>query len=85
MTHGAIQEPLRNELSQNKSCRFQLQYIEMQLNQTLSVVAILENQYNSTEPPDVERVFHWAAMLKSRRPESGGPTVAIVIRLAANT
>ena len=44
-TRGAIQEPLRNELSQNKSFRFQLQYIEMQLNQPLSVANIIENRY----------------------------------------
>ena len=31
-TREAIQETLQNELSQNKSCRFELQYIEMMLN-----------------------------------------------------
>ena len=45
-TRGAIQEPpLQIGLSQNKSCRFQLQYIEMQLNQALSVANIVENRY----------------------------------------
>ena len=43
------------QLSHHKSCRFQLQYIDMQPNHTLSVANIVENRYTWTEPPDVEK------------------------------
>ena len=88
-TCGAIQHPLRIDLSQNKSCHFQLKYIGMQLNQHLLVANISENRYSWTEPPDVERTFRCrqisATRLKSRQHESGATTMAIVIRLVANT
>ena len=88
-TQGAIQEPLRNELLHNKNCRFRLQCIAMQLNKSLSVANIVENRYIWTEPPDMNRVFHCrqisATRLDSRRHELGATTVAVVIRLAANT
>ena len=60
------------QLSNNKSCCFQLQYIDMQPNHTLLVANIV---YTWTEPPDVERAFHSrqtsGTRLKSRRHESG--------------
>ena len=62
------------QLSHNKSCRFQLEYIDMEPNHTLSIANIVENRYTWTEPPDVERAFHSRqiseARLKSRRHES---------------
>ena len=62
------------QLSHNKSCRFQLEYIDMEPNHTLAIENIVENRYTWTEPPDVERAFHSRqiseARLKSRRHES---------------
>ena len=62
------------QLSHNKSCRFQLEYIDMQQNHTPSVANIVENRYTWTELPDVERAFHSRQISgtrsKSRRHES---------------
>ena len=62
------------QLSHNKSCRFQLEYIDMQPNHTPSVANIVENRYTWTELPDVERAFHSRQISgtrsKSRRHES---------------
>ena len=62
------------QLSHNNSCRFQLEYIDMEPNHTLSIANIVENRYTWTEPPDVERAFHSQQIsetrLKSRRHES---------------
>ena len=62
------------QLPHNKSCRFQLEYIDMEPNHTLSIANIVENRYTWTEPPDVERAFHSRQIsgtrLKSRRHES---------------
>ena len=44
-------------LSHNKSCCFQLDYIDMEPNHTLSIANIVENRYTWTEPRDVERAF----------------------------
>ena len=62
------------QLSHNKSCRFQLEYIDMEANHTLSIANIVENRYTWTETPDLERAFHSRQIsetrLKSRRHES---------------
>ena len=62
------------QLPHNESCRFQLEYIDMEPNHTLSIANIVENRYTWTEPPDVERAFHSRQIsetrLKSRRHES---------------
>ena len=62
------------QLSHNKNCRFQLEYIDMQPNHTLSVANIVENRYTRTELPDMEGAFHSRQIsgtrLKSRRHES---------------
>ena len=62
------------QLSHNKSCCFQLEYIDMQPNHILSVANIVENRYTWTELPDVERAFHSRQISgtrsKSRRHES---------------
>ena len=62
------------QLSHNKSCRFQLEYIDMEQNHTLSIANIVENRYTWTKPRDVERSFHSRQIsetrLKSRRHES---------------
>ena len=62
------------QLSHNKSCRFQLEYIDMQPNHTLSIANIVENRYTWTELPDMERAFHSRQISetrsKSRRHES---------------
>ena len=62
------------QLSHNKSCRFHLEYIDMEANHTLSIANIVENRYTWTETPDVERAFHSRQIsetsLKSRRHES---------------
>ena len=65
---------LRRAQVNNKSCRFLLEYIDMEPNHTLSIANIVENRYTWTEPRDVERAFHSRQIsetrLKSRRHES---------------
>ena len=62
------------QLSHNKSCRLQLEYIDMEPNHTLSIANIVENRYTWTEPREVERAFHSRQIsetrMKSRRHES---------------
>ena len=61
-------------LSHNKSCCFQLEYIDIEPNHTLSIANIVENRYTWTELPDVDRAFHSRQISgtrsKSRRHES---------------
>ena len=76
------------QLSHNKSCRFQLEYIDMQPNHILSVANIGENRYTWTELPHMERAFHCRQISGTGRNRDGTNQSCgdgNSIRLAANT